>query len=136
MRPVDWIRPAHRGPLALLRGGGEYHRRAKAVRLFLERWGIRDPLNFNVHLPALVDAPRYLELAVQASGVIPGYQLSVYGNLIGLKTSWVHDPKVIGTGEKPNPSWPVWATSDRSFRQGLIGRMIRDSFPNPGPYEG
>lgn len=132
-RPVAWIAPANRGVLSSYRGGGAYYQRARHVDAWLRRQGIRTPVNFNVHLPFLVNAGCYLETT--SNKVPSGFGLSVYGNLMGLKTRTVIDPKVTTPGSRPHPSWPVWSMSDRSFKTGLVGRMVRDGFPTPGPYE-
>jgi hypothetical protein len=131
-RPVDWIAPSNRGLLSSYRGGGAYYQRARRVNEWLRRRGVPAPVNFNVHLPLLVSACRYVELTSLESA---GFGLSVYGNLMGLRTRTVIDPKVAATGSRPHPSWPVWSYSDRAFRSGLIGRMVRDRFPTAGPYE-
>jgi hypothetical protein len=131
-RPVAWIAPSNRGVLAY-RGGGPYYQRAKQVNAWLRGQGIPTPVNYNVHLPFLVSADCYL--AVTAVTVPSGFSLSVYGNLMGLKTRKVIDPKVTTPGSRPHPSWPVWSHSDRSFRQGLVGRYVRDLYPTPGDYE-
>lgn len=131
-RPVAWIAPSNRGVLTSYRGGGAYYQRARQVAEWLRRQG-SPTINYNVHLPFLVSADRYL--AVTAVTVPAGFSLSVYGNLMGLRTRTVIDPKVTTPGSRPHPSWPVWSHSDRSFRQGLVGRMVRDGFPTPSPYE-
>ena len=132
-RPVRWIAPANRGLLSSYRSGGAYYQRARQVDGWLRTQISRPAVNFNVHLPFLVTAGRYLELT---DVKLPtGFGLSVYGNLMGLRTRTVVDPKVTTPGSRPHPSWPVWSMSDRSFRSGLIGRMVRDLYPRPGPYE-
>lgn len=131
-RPVGVILPANRGFLDNYRGHGAYYQRAKAVDVWLRGQGVTRPVNHNIHIPFLVRVDRYLELV---SPRLPtGFGLSVYGNLAGLRTRWVYDPKVTTPGAKPHPSWPVWSLSDRTLKAGLIGRMLRDLFPTPGPY--
>jgi hypothetical protein len=135
VRPVDWIAPANRGLLSSYRGHGAYFQRARAVNEWLRRQGILTPVNFNIHLPFLVDVARYAAQAEDTTHLPCGFGLSVYGNLSRLRTRTVTDPKVTTPGSRPHPSWPVWSLSDRSFKNGLIGRMLRDGFPTPGPYE-
>jgi len=133
VRPVTWIAPSNRGVLFSYRGDGHYYQRARQVGEWLRRQGIPTPVNHNVHLPFLVSRTCYL--ATTAVRVPNGFSLSVYGNLMGLRTRQVIDPKVTTPGSRPHPSWPVWSHSDRSFRSGLVGRMVRDLYPTPGPYE-
>jgi hypothetical protein len=133
-RPVMVIFPSNRGLLASYRGGGAYYQRARHTATWLIGQGIATPVNFNIHLPFLVNADSYLT-TVSAAPVPAGFGLSVYGNLMGLRTRKVIDPKVTHPAGRPHPSWPVWSMSDRSFRQGLIGRTVRTLLPTPGPYE-
>lgn len=134
-RPVDWIAPSNRGLLSSYKGGGAYSQRAKKTAAWLRGQGIAMPVNFNIHLPFLVHVADYLWVVELASSVPAGFGISVYGNILELKTRKVIDPKVSHPGQRPHPSWPVWSLSDRSFKTGLVGRMVRDLFPTPGPYE-
>jgi hypothetical protein len=135
LRPVGVLLPAHRGPLSLYRRSGDYYRRAHAIDGWLRTQGIARPLNYNVHMPFLVDVARYLDAARQVEHLPAGFRQSVYGNLVGLKTRKVIDPKVVASGAKPHPSWPVISMSDRSFGRGYIGKVVRQTFPHPGRYE-
>jgi len=40
MRPVDYIAPAHRGPLGAIRGGTDYYKRARATAAWLAARGL------------------------------------------------------------------------------------------------
>lgn len=134
-RPVEWIAPCNRGGLALYRNRGNYYDRARKVGAWLKSKGHREPLNFNVHVPFLVNADRYLDTAAMVSHLPAGFRASVYGNVLGLKTRRVIDPKVSHTGSMPHPSWPVWSLSDRSFEKGLVGRQVKKVLADAGPYE-
>lgn len=133
-KPVDFIAPTHRGSLGLYKGGGEWFRRGVEVGSWLQRHGY-PTLCYETHLPFLVDASIYVELAERVKHLPGGFRPTVYGNVRGLRAPRIHDPKVQPTGARPQPDWPVWATSDRSFRSGMVGKMIRQLFPDPGPYE-
>jgi hypothetical protein len=134
VRPVDLIAPSHRGPLTLYRRHGDYYSRAARVSSWLYSKAL-PVLNYNVHMPFLADAGRYLDIAERVAHLPAGFRQSVYGNVVGLRAPRIFDPKVVPTGARPHPSWPVWATSDRSFSAGFVGREIRRLFPEPGPYE-
>lgn len=133
-QPVDFIAPTHRGALGLYRGGGEWYNRGRRIGSWLQQHGY-PTLCYETHLPFLVEADIYLELAERVAHLPGGFRPTVYGNVRGLRAPRIFDPKVVPTGATPNPRWPVWATTDRSFRVGAIGKMIRQRFPDPGPYE-
>lgn len=135
MRPVDVIVPGHRGPLALYPNRGDYYRRAHEVGAWLRTQGVATPLNFNVHQPFLAHGARYAELADRAAHLKAGFRASIYGNLIGLRARRVHDPKVIAAGARPHPSWAAISMGDKSFKQGYVGKVVRQMFPEPSPYE-
>jgi hypothetical protein len=134
MRPVDYIAPAHRGSLEAFRGGTDYYKRARATSAWLAGRGLPQR-NWNVHQPFLVSAAFYREVSEGVEHLPAGFRNSVYGNVRGLRGRLVVDPKVTGTGVRPDESWPVWSCSDRVFSQGWMGREVRMAFPTPGVYE-
>jgi hypothetical protein len=136
VRPCDWIAPSNRGPLALYKNRGSYYDRARKVGAWLKGQGHRNPLNFNVHSPFLVDAGKYVEAARMVERLPAGFRASVYGNVYGLKTRKVIDPKVSNPGLTPPAGWPIWSLSDRSFERGLVGREVKQVLSDPGPYDG
>lgn len=135
VRDVDWIAPANRGPLSLYRNRGSYYDRARKIGAWLKTQGHRNPTNFNVHQPFLVNADRYLEASRLVAHIPAGFRQSVYGNLCALKTRRVVDPKVSNPAIMPQPNWPVWSLSDRSFERGLVGREVKRVLADPGPYD-
>jgi len=134
-RPVDWIAPCHRGLLSDYRREGDYYRRAAVMRTYLVSQGVEHPQNFNMHLPFLVNTDTYLKIAEQTAHLPPGFRQSAYGNLAGLKTRFVYDPKVVAAGARPRSAWPVWSMSDRSFKSGYVGREVQRRFRTPSRYE-
>lgn len=136
VRDVDWIAPSNRGPLSLYKNRGSYYDRARKIGAWLKGRGHHNPLNFNVHSPMLVDAERYVDAAAMVSHLPAGFRASVYGNIYGLKTRKVIDPKVSHPGMAPPAGWPIWSLSDRSFDRGLVGREVKRLLNDPGPYDG
>lgn len=92
-----------------------------------------DRLSYECHVPMLVN--RYL--AQQTLQQLPiGFCFrSSYGNLFEIGGIIIEDPKIRELDELPKEDWAIVSTTDTSFREGAIGKYIRELFDKPCRYE-
>ena len=97
----------------------------------LKSLGIRQPMNFEVHLPMLFNK----ELVAQTINKCSSPQMrSIYGNLSNCKYRQHSDVKVYDL--ETIPSDPDYlSTNDKTFTNGAVGQYIRDTFPNKSRFE-
>ena len=97
----------------------------------LKALGIKEPKNFDVHLPMLINK----EQAKTTIKLCSSPQMrSVYGNLSKCKMVQHDDVKVFDL--KTVPEDPDYlSTNDDIFRDGKVGEYIRSCFPEPSRYE-
>lgn len=90
--------------------------------------------DFDLHRPFLYNRTKVKEL-------YPRYPKqtcfrSLYGNWYGIPTETHRDCKVFSVGRYVSPSDDVCiSTTDKSFRKGQVGVMVRQCFPAPSIYE-
>lgn len=90
--------------------------------------------DFDLHRPFLYNRTKVKEL-------YPRYPKqtcfrSLYGNWYGIPTETHRDCKVFSVGRYVSPSDDVCiSTTDKSFRKGQVGVMVRKCFPTPSIYE-
>ena len=97
----------------------------------LKALGIKEPKNFEVHLPMLINK----EQAKTTIKLCSSPQMrSIYGNLSKCKTVQHDDVKVYDLDTVPeDPDY--LSTNDDIFRDGKVGEYIRSCFPEPCKYE-
>lgn len=90
--------------------------------------------DFDLHRPFLYNRKKVKEL-------FPLYPKqtcfrSLYGNWYGIETETHRDCKVFSTGRYTTPSDDFCiSTTDKSFKRGQVGVMVRACFPTPSIYE-
>jgi len=132
----------NRGPLAKTieqfkasRTECDWARGATETLELLRAEGIDSPLNFEMHVPLVIDKAvmrRALQIIDASTARVP-YMRTLYGNLAGLKGRTVKDPKVF-TAKEPVPRGPWMSTDNRSW-PGVAGEHVRATFPTPSIYE-
>ena len=60
---------------------------------------------------------------------------SLYGNIYKIGGRNLPDPKIVNYKKQPEESAEFLSTNEKSFRYGLVGKFIRERFPNPSKYE-
>lgn len=112
-----------------------WHESIGATAWVLKQWGY-ETLNYELHIPIvfrkqpLADVIRR-GLKTQIHGL---QSRTLYGNVAGIGGEKARDVKVRGE-DAPIPDGAWVSTSNQSFSKGLVGRQIRDLFPDPSPYE-
>lgn len=87
--------------------------------------------NFEVHLPMLVDKTG---MAAALRRISSPQMRSAYGNVNLVPTVQHKDVKVYDLEKVPeDPDY--LSTNDETFREGAVGKFIRESFPKPSRFE-
>ena len=108
-----------------------YGRTVFKVNEELKALGIKHPLNFEVHLPMLLNK----ELVKTSINKCSSPQMrSVYGNITKCKTIQHTDVKVYDLETLPEDP-DFLSTNDSIFRDGKVGEYIRAQFPEPSRFE-
>lgn len=139
LTPVTGIPAMHRGRVADVVAAtlhSPYRLGAIATaRLLRQRYGVRDPLSYELHLPMPVRKDGMIA-AIEAGKDLPVlHKRTAYGNLVRLGGEQVPDCKIkdLHTGIPDGATWV--STTDRSFARGQVGVDIRARFPDPCRYE-
>ena len=111
---------------------GGYVRAQKSTKDYLVHKGF-DSLDYDLHIPMLINR----KLGVETLEEHPNQKLfrSLYGNVNKIGGVQMDDVKVYSSGEKPDKASPFLSTKDSSFRYGLVGEYIRETFSEPCKYE-
>jgi hypothetical protein len=112
------------------RGNSSYCMNLEGARLELESFGY-DSLDYALHVPMLINKTKALETLNTFKS--PMFR-SLYGNYAkvgGIKTD---DVKIYSVG-LPTKGQTLLSTSDMSFRNGQVGKYIRDRFTEPSRWE-
>lgn len=136
MRPVDEM-PVFHGvawsPTVRARNT-EYQRAKLSVWHICTEEGIADPVSYELHVPLPMNRHLLERSLARANGFrVAGYQRSLYGNLNRIGGSHMDDVKVISN--RADMDKPFLSTNEASFKGGKVGELIRDTFPEPSPYE-
>jgi len=143
MRSTDEIPVLHLGSL---QRSIEEHQFGSAYRLAMQKTYDRliqegadetgPLLSYELHAPILIEKLG-MQLALSLGKGIYGYHLrTAYGNLMEVGGTEVKDFKVYRTEKETEyREWPFLSTSDRTFRFHPAGRYVRETFPDPSPYE-
>lgn len=136
MRPMERMPVLHEGPLQEVI---EAHAKGSAYRNAMEKTASlldADALGYEIHAPMEMDKLGMLLVLSLGQG-IKGFQYrTAYGNLERLGGTQCSDVKVYRSDRgKPYKEWALLSTSDRTFKYHPVGKYIRESFPEPSPYE-
>lgn len=98
----------------------------------LESHGL-DVKNYAVHLPMLIDKSRALTVLREFSEC-PMFRC-LYGNSCDIGGVDREDVKIVDLTKRPPADADWLSTSNKSFRYGTVGRVIRDTFREASEYE-
>lgn len=111
-----------------------YSRKLGRTMEYLKDHGY-DYLNYEVHIPMLINRKKALDVINT-----PNYNYafrSMYGNIYTVAARLEPDVKIVKLDEEPDPDIHnhYLSTSNDSFRDGVVGRYIRDRFTESTRYE-
>lgn len=95
--------------------------------------GFNNPKNYALHMPMPFNRKKMKE-SLELTKDLPMSLRSFYANYYGVGGVETQDCKVFLTGDYERTS-PYLSTDDRTFRLGLVGRDIRNTFRNKCDYE-
>lgn len=90
-------------------------------------------LNYEVHKPMLINRRKALEVLDNFPN-IGGFR-SLYGNYWQIGGENRHDMKIKDLGTYDWEDWEFLSTSDESFKEGEVGRFIRERFNKKSRFE-
>lgn len=108
-----------------------------ATAWLLRRWGHDKILNYELHVPLVVNAELMLEAldAAAPANIEALHKRTLYGNLVELGGR-KHDDVKIADHRRTFPTGAHWgSTHDGSFSRGRVGQQLREMFPTPCRYE-
>lgn len=89
--------------------------------------------DYALHVPMLIDKQKMLE-ALETFPDCPMFR-SLYGNYAGIGGDQHDDVKIVSLTEGIADGADYVSTSNDSFKNGLVGKQIRDMFPDMCRYE-
>lgn len=143
-KPLDTV-PVYHGGLLLdkinryyeLNPGSSYNRMLFRTYNYLVKNGIKDPLDYDIHIPLPFNRTKLRKTIVKKE--LPR---STYGNLAGIGGEYMPDVKTYSRGSKLSQrshnflesDYPYISSEDGSFLDILNG-VLKDMFPEPSKYE-
>ncbi len=110
---------------------GLYVSNLEALKEELERNGY-DSMNYAVHLPILLNKAKLLDTLNSSN--CPMYR-ALYGNMQKIPYVFHEDVKIYENFVEPDKEADYLSTTEGSFRDGLVGRFIRERFTEPSRFE-
>ena len=107
----------------------------EATRTRLAAHGYSNVLSFELHVPLPVEKTLMLKALDLGAGIRVWHKRTAYGAVAGLVGETVEDVKIHGRRELPPEDATFVSTNDRSFREGRVGRWIRDRHATACSYE-
>lgn len=143
MERLDALPALHRGPVREVErayashASGAYLRGMQETRALLAEFGHDDPLSYELHVPMPISKAGMLHaLAVGRRRRIEVlHKRTAYGVLNEVGGEQIRDVKVMHRGPRFDRSTPFLSTMPDSFTNGVVGRLIRSTFPQPCSYE-
>ncbi len=89
--------------------------------------------DYALHVPMLIEKEKMLA-ALESFPDCPMFR-SLYGNYAGIGGNQHDDVKIVGLMEKMTDDMDYVSTSNESFKNGIVGKQIRDMFPDMCRYE-
>ena len=147
VKPLESILPLHRGPLkersdryAQGISTSYYNKLLHNTYHKLLKHGIEEPLDYDVHMPLVMDKEKTLE-ALKMARIGQVLPRSIYGNIAQIEGSRVGDVKVYASSAFAFKTYdynagdsPYLSTEDQSFDQ-VYEDVLKDMFPDPSVYE-
>lgn len=110
-----------------------YVQRLKSTKQALQRHGIDKPLNFELHLPMVLNKTNLRKIYENYGD--SGAKRTIYGNLYAENPVQHKDVKFYRIYSVPSTQLPFVSTADGTFALGIVGKVIRNRFVNESKYE-
>lgn len=109
-----------------------YANRLDLTREELERRGMTT-YDYALHVPMLINKKKAVEV-LDEFPKCPMFR-SLYGNMWNVGGVMVPDVKIHDQDGLPEEGQALLSTNDGSFRDGAVGRLLRERFPEPSRWE-
>lgn len=123
-------------------GGAEstYLRSLVRTKEILQGLGIKDPVDYGLHIPIRMNKRKWLEAWKAQKKLNPENEIihmrTIYGNIHKLANKQMDDVKILTLDKEPDPRWDYTSTVDSSFVAGAAGTYIRNKFDKMCKCEG
>lgn len=97
------------------------------------KWKGYKSLNYELHIPILFNKEKLRDIFHMYPGA--GAKRSLYGNTYIQESIQRKDVKIYDNENIPDDDWDFVSTSDMSFREGKVGKYIKNKFRKKGEYE-
>lgn len=144
MKPIEKFEDRCRGTmkerLTELAGNKTPYRYGLELAIdILKELGVRDPVDYGLHVPIAVNKGQWLEAWGAQSWLNregkPVHMRSIYGNLYKKRPPQISDVKIADFDAPPPKNSTFLSTNDDSFAQGEVGKYVREMFPDKCVYE-
>lgn len=150
LEPVESVPYLHLGPVngRVEYYDGKYGHRPKGVGRYrdgmvqtaslLEKWGYRNVLSYEAHVPMPLHKETMaaaIRRASEEASIVALHKRTLYGNLCGVGGSKITDVKVLTSTHTWADGQPFVSTSNQTWQSGAVGRRLRKLFPEPSRYE-
>lgn len=141
MKPIDDETPEYNGSLDSLieyiegiRDGSvtPYTKQLRNTVSELQKRGL-GTLNYAIHVPMLVNRKKALKVFEEFPGC-PMFR-SLYGNYWKIGGKDVNDVKIWDLFEYPSEEAEMLSSNDATWAHGVIGRFVREKFPDRSRFE-
>lgn len=113
-------------------GGSRYTRILRLTARDLE-YKHKDILSYATHTPILINKRK---AKIVLTDLCPPYSFrSAYGNYWEIGGEIHEDIKITDESKIPTDDYIFLSTNDESFKNGEVGKYIREKFPKPSKYE-
>lgn len=137
LQPVNEIKNHHRGllgPLVEEEVGGSYRQQRREAYEYLLSLGIKNPLNYDLHIPIVINKHKMLEV-LKDLRVGHSHKRSIYGNIVGLEGEFMNDVKIHGKDSRDFDAMTYLSTNADAFALGPAGKYLKQRFKEPSIYE-
>ncbi len=107
----------------------------KKTMEYLRKSGIRNPIDYDIHVPMVINKKKFLEIAY-----LPFQPRSIYGNIYNITSAKMRDVKLYHKASSMSDlsylgnEYPFISSEDKSFDL-LKETLLADMFPEPSKYE-
>lgn len=137
LQPVDKIKHYHRGPLGQLveeEVGGAYRQQRREAYEYLLSLGIKEPLNFDLHVPIVINKHEMLKV-LNNLRVGHSHKRSIYANIMELGGEYMSDVKVHGLDSPDFDNMIYLSTNADAVALGPAGKYLKAMFKEKSIYE-
>jgi hypothetical protein len=135
-----WSKGSLKGSMARHKTkGGYYYKAIKETKELLEGMGIKNPTDYEIHAPIIIEKTKFLEIDKKMNLEEKGLLFrSIYGNLTGAKRDVVPDVKIFNIGAKgmeKYKDYKIISTGNKVVMDPKFQKWLKVKFKKVSKYE-